>query len=69
MIFVYYEDGYCGNGDHGMEEFTTKDEATAFIESRLSQDSSRNLSMYKLIEGKRLDLKSVEVITRVECVE
>jgi len=63
--FVFFDDGYCDNGDVGLKEFSGLDDATNFISDRLRQMPGRSVDSYALIEGRKVALKAVEVITKV----
>ena len=62
MIFVCYEDGYCEDGDHGFIEVNDICEAMRFIQGRLAEDTKRNLTMYNVIEGVKVQLEGIEVV-------
>ena len=64
--FVEYNDDYADNGGVGVEQFDEKKEALEFIEKRMEQDSSRTLSNYTLIRGEVIQMKAVEVVTKIE---
>lgn len=66
IYFVYYNDGYYENGDVGLKICNTRDEAEIFISERISQDSKRTIDMYVVIEGNQLDIRAVEVVTKVQ---
>ena len=67
--YVFYEDDYQDAGGVGLEEFDKEREATEFIESRISQEPTRrDLSKYKLIRGKPLELEAVQTIAKVKVV-
>ena len=64
-VFVYYNDGYYGNGDVGMDEFFHREEAEAFIVKRMAADPDRTLAQYTVIEGVRLNPTVAEVVKTV----
>lgn len=66
--FVEYSDDYADNGGQGVDMFDTKQEALDFIQKRITERSSK-LSCYTLIYGKILELKSVDVVTKIEAIE
>lgn len=65
MIYVYYNDDYEINGGIGLKEVETREEAADFISDRLQKDSNRKVDMYKVIRGDELDIKPVQVVTKV----
>ena len=64
--FVEYNDDYADNGGIGLEQFDEKQQALEFVEKRMKQDSSRTLSNYTLIKGEDIQMKAVEVVTKIE---
>lgn len=64
--FVYYVDGYPEDGDFGMASFPKESEALQFIEGRLKHGENRRLDQYTLVKGYLMQLKPVEVITKIE---
>jgi hypothetical protein len=67
--FVEYNDDYYENGGHGVEIFETKQIALDFIENRISKDINRKLDNYTLIYGQIIELKSVNVVTKIDTIE
>ncbi len=62
--FVYYEmDGDAGE-DHGVESFSTKDEAVEFINFHM-RGYHTEIDDYRLIHGEELVLKPVSIVTGV----
>jgi len=53
MVYVYYLEPK----EVGLEEFTTTDQATLFIEKRLVERSDSSPEMYKVIKGEELNLR------------
>ena len=67
--FVYYEDGYCDDGDVGLETCETAKDAQHFIEQRISQDpTKRKIECYTVIEGKERELITIESTIKVGIV-
>ena len=71
--FVYYEDGYCGNGDHGIADFGSKQKALDFIMDRIKRKQKEkeyidfdNLDDYTQIAGKKLKIEVVKRIAEIE---
>lgn len=65
--YVYYSDGYSGDGDVGLAEFETKEQALGYIGGRAESHGITDPSeYYTLIEGSSLALKTVKVVTKVE---
>jgi hypothetical protein len=65
MIYVYYSDGYCDNGDVGLEQFPDLQSAAEFIEKRLGADCGRSCRNYTVIDGHEMKLTAVEVVKKV----
>ena len=34
-FYVYYQDGYCSDGDHGFEKFETEKQAIRYVKRRI----------------------------------
>lgn len=67
--WVYYHDGFCENGDEGLEGFEHRDEAESFINNRLIGKHKREQSIkesYVIIKGTRIDIESVEAVTKIK---
>lgn len=64
-VFVYYSDGYHGNGDVGLAEFFHHEEAEEFIVKRMAVDPDRTLEQYTVIEGVRLKPTVAEIVKTV----
>ena len=68
MYYIYYHDGYYGDGDVGMRACTTEKEVEAFVLDRMSRDSKRTLEDYTVINGKKVEMLSVETVRRIQLV-
>lgn len=64
-FFVFYNDGYCEDGDKDLAEFDTEEQAAKFITQRMSEDTTRTLENYRVIKGHELSKNPVEVITKI----
>jgi hypothetical protein len=62
---VFYEDGWPSDGDVGLSSFKEEQEALDFIQDRMTNSCARHVENYMLIKGKILDLKAVEVVTKI----
>lgn len=70
MFFVYYHDGWCESGDHGIEEFDTLEKAKEFIVGRMryhgiNTDIEVINGIYTIIDGKQLRIKVKKVVEEI----
>ena len=62
---LFYDDGYPEDGCVGMASYATVWEALNFMRERMADDHARSVDQYVLIKGKILDVKAVEVVTKL----
>ncbi len=66
--YVFYEDDYPDNDGVGMKSFTTLQPALDFIVERMKLSTKRTLNDYTLIEGKKLEVKAVDIVKSLRVV-
>ena len=64
-IIVYYQDGYAGDGDEGLQVFESTEEAVEWIEERLTADHEREISNYRVFRGQELTIKVIEKVVGI----
>ena len=66
-FYVFYNDGeYPDDSCIGLDFFFDKQAAIDFINERIKQNPEyRKIEMYTLIKGNELQLKVVEIITKI----
>lgn len=60
MYYLYYDE--TGYGDYSMKEFESEEEAMKCINENLGSNA---LEEFRLVYGKEIKLKSIEVITKI----
>ena len=65
--FVYYHDGYHGDGCIDLAEFDSQQEALDFINKR-AQETGRGVSSYDLIMGRKIPLQVTKYVLKIEVV-
>ncbi len=60
MYYLYYDE--TGYGDYCMKEFESEEEAMKCINENLGSNA---LEEFRLVYGKEIKLKAIEVITKV----
>ena len=60
MYYLYYDE--TGYGDYCMKEFESEEEAMKCINENLGNNT---LEEFRLVYGKEIKLKAIEVITKV----
>jgi hypothetical protein len=66
LYYVFYDYDWYDNGGVGFEEFDCKQKALDYIEDILKRNDVAKLENFVLIEGKKLQLHSIEVITKIK---
>lgn len=63
--YVFYQDGYCDNGDVGLDFFDTEKEAVEFVEKRIRRHEEPSIKNYIVIKGEEM---TIEIIEKVKSI-
>lgn len=69
MFFVFYEDGYCDNGDVGIKKCDNKEQAEKFVLQRLINPETtekRSIKNYVVIEGKEVQIRIIKEVSKIK---
>jgi hypothetical protein len=67
VIFIHYELEHSGHEyDYGIKEFASKHEAEEFLQAKLGECPTATQEDFIVIEGRKLVVKAVQLVTKLE---